>query len=169
MWGTSYSINDGKFELKGLTPTDTGLISKQDFLAREATIIQFEVTLMGNSPQDVILFNWDPKTFYRNSESDPGPIHIQIGGDASIIKVEQAELRFASPDNQAHKYAIEILKEGILAFFYDGQEIGKLPLPRQTIVNGKISFSGTGWIDNVLVITPTAINTPQPTTKPATK
>jgi hypothetical protein len=169
VWGTAFSLQDGMLELKGLTPTDTGLTSKQEFLARENTIIQFEVTLLGNSSQHQILFNWDPKTINRNPNTNPGPIHMQIGGENPAIKVGLAELPLPLLDNQLHKFEIKILKDSLVSFSIDGREIGKLPLPRLPIINGKISFSGSGRIDNINVFTPTEIIPTQSTLRPTNK
>ncbi len=158
-WGTAYAVRDGHLEFNGQVPDETGIYSKKVFLAKSGMIIRFIVRLTDTSPQDVILFNWDQIGFgSRKAGSLNGLIHIRIGGDnPTIIVGTKGKLPGLPSDTNSHTYEIRVLGNGSLTFFIDGTEKGTLPSPAVSI-NGSISFSGKGWIDDIVVIQSAASN-----------
>lgn len=154
MWGLPEAqiTANGELELTSQNPGDSGVTTQGSIQLRPGTIIQFLARVSDGGPQEVIFFDWDANKDDRTPDTGPGAIHLEIGNGWQQLETERNPLVCQNPlaDIELHNYEIRFGEDRVVTFWVDGEEICSLPgqgLPPK----GRISFSGRGWVDLVIV------------------
>jgi hypothetical protein len=153
--------NTSWLELVAQEPGAAGITSKREKPVPNApgVVIEFDAQLNEMYPQYALTFDWDLMSYDRGPENaDPGAIHLEI---------RRNKMQFATPmtasgcENElvgmvSHTFTLKIVDNQGVDLYLDGDglPICRIPNMGQDVVNGRISFSGLGWVTRVLVTEP---------------
>jgi hypothetical protein len=147
--GITYYLDlDAKPRAAGITSNTPQSI----FNLAPLTTIEFQAVLKDMSATDVLSLDWDPLPSIRNSASEPGPLHLDIGD--STVKLTVNDILFCEQrlqKNKTHIYRIQIDNEGRISLSMDDLQICAPALIELPGGEGRISISGSGRVDNLLI------------------
>lgn len=136
-------------------PRAAGITSKEIITVAPRLEIKFNAALKEISADNILTFDWDPGTESRNpDERDiPGLIHIQIdeNGAKLVIISDGQECTQELNVDENHEYAIIFEQNRNVTFRIDNEQICMLQIQIRPDTDGRISFSGRGWIVSVIV------------------
>ena len=157
-WGTPLpqigGMQELALELAGNAPAASGVTSLQKFSLVPGVRIQFSARIEGTAPQFAVVFDWDPSPLARTGNDGPRLISLAIQGDGVFLQVRTDKCLVSGVDTNAHTYRIDVLQGLSFAAFVDDRFGCQLTVPPLQNNQGVISFSGRGWIDQVIVIGP---------------
>jgi len=136
-------------------PRAAGITSKEIVTVAPGLEIKFNAALKEISADNILTFDWDSGTESRNpDEKDfPGSIHIQIDENgaklASISDGQECTQELNVYEN--HEYAIIFEQNRNVTFHIDNEQICMLQIQIRPDTDGRISFSGRGWVVSVTV------------------
>ena len=143
--------------LEASEPFGAGVTSKTVFSLTPGLQIQFEAELPRPGVVDQVLaLDWDAAGDVRQKNTGPGILRILIEKSQAILILAPNSKQCAADVNGelAHTYSARILDDDLVAFEVDGGLICQLPFSAGGSGEGRLSLSGMGLIDQVLVIIP---------------
>lgn len=130
----------------------TGVTTNENIAVSPPFNITFEAALDEISQDDTLVFDWQQE-INGNQAQDPGLVQVLIenGKAEMIITRPDPDCSTQIDDINYHNYHIRFDIGSIVTFIVDEQEICNLSLEGINIGNGKLTFSGRGWVDEILV------------------
>lgn len=138
---------DGDLDMVGVT-------YKEDISIEPILEISFDAALKDISPDDNLTFYWDPGSESRQPGKRPGPIQVLIGDEMAqlIIVQKNPACQYELPDNKSRTYSVAIGENSSVSFLVDGENVCSVTMQGLPESIGLISYSGRGWVDNVLIV-----------------
>ena len=132
---------------------DVGITARQSILLEPGLEINFRAALKGISPDDQLALIWDPGTSLRESGDGPGLIEVVLGdGTAQLIVVqENTACQQDLLDTEPRLYTVVISQDLNISFLIDNEMLCTVRIHGLQEDIGLISFTGLGWVDDVLV------------------
>jgi len=158
VWGTptpEIKSGFGNYLELNAEPRGAGITSNDPlpiFKLLPNTIIQFNANTVGFTAQDLLSVDWDPVQTIRRVGAEPGILHFDIGNTKMKLIVNNITIcDIPVMDAKDQPYRITIDEAGMVSL-----QIGDSVVcnPIQVVLptdDGKISFSGRGKIDNILI------------------
>ena len=158
VWGTpipEIKSGFGNYLELNAEPRGAGITSNDPlpiFKLLPNTIIQFNANTVGFTTQDLLSVDWDPVQTIRRVGAAPGILHFDIGNLKMKLVVNNITIcDIQIIDAKDEPYQITIDEAGMVSL-----KIGDLVVcnPIQVVLptdDGKISFSGRGKIDSILI------------------
>jgi len=101
---------------------------------------------------DILSVDWDPVEVIRQPDSDPGQLHIDIGAGRIVLSVRgQNTFNVRLPEANELSFSIQLENETI-SITLNEQELCPPTGVEFPPGEGRISFSGRGRLDNILVL-----------------
>jgi hypothetical protein len=131
-----------------------GVTYKEDVSIKPILEISFDAALKDISPDDNLAFYWDPGRESRQPGDGPGPIQVFLGDEMAqlIIVQENPACQYELLDIKSRTYSVTIGENSNVSFLVDGEMICTVFMQGLRESIGLISFSGRGWVDNVLIV-----------------
>lgn len=129
-----------------------GVTSLDNFSVSPVFEISFDAALIELSPDHSLAFDWyeDANGIEPGKE---GQIQILINQDQAEMVIFRPDPNCSSPinDTDFHTYRIRFESPSNAIFFIDDDQICTLKNEGFRIATGYLTFSGRGWIDDVII------------------
>ena len=141
-------------------PGEAGITSKIEINSSPGVEVVFEAQLNPNFPQFPLIFDWDPLNDPRKPDSEKfGVVHLEINTDRLVFMTpyhQQSTCMRLINGAQKYVYHIKFLESQGISMYVENSptepcslpNMGKPPMP------GRITFTGMGWLFNVIVTEP---------------
>lgn len=129
-----------------------GVTTLESFSVSPVFEVTFDAALIELSPDHAIAFDW-----YEEANGvepgQPGLIQIVINQEKAEMVILRSDPNCSSPirDTNFHTYQIRFDSQSNATFLIDNQQICTLTNQGFRIEVGKLTFSGRGWIDDVII------------------
>ena len=133
-------------------PRAAGITSDAIFSLTAETIIEFNAALKDSTPADILSVDWDPVEVIRQADSDRGQLYLDIGADRIVVSVGgQNTCSVPLPEANELSFSIRLENETI-SITLNEQELCPPSVVEFPPDEGRISFSGRGRLDKILVL-----------------
>lgn len=142
-------------QLLGDATNISGITSKTQVLIQPGSTISFKVNpeLEGG-----VFFNWDPGIDIRIPKAPAGPLHLAVFPDNVTLKIGGvASCEIPLEGNEMRTYQLIIQADYKVVLYINElaqEQCSFLPVLVLSNPDGLISFSGTGYVDDVIVTQP---------------
>lgn len=129
-----------------------GVTTLDNFSVSPVFEISFDAALTELSPDHSLAFDW-----YEGAngveEGQPGLIQIIIDQNNAEMVISRPDPNCSSPitDTNFHTYRVRFESPSNAAFFIDNDQICTLINEGLRIAIGYLTFSGRGWVDDVII------------------
>jgi hypothetical protein len=162
LWGDPEPLIESTLGLSYLrldasAPFGAGVTSKTVFLLTPGLQIQFEAELPRQSAiEPALALDWDAAGDTRQPNTSPGVLRILVQKSEAILMISSTNNQCAGDLNgeQAHTFVVRILEGALVAFEVDGGLVCQLPFANSNSGEGRLSLSGQGLVDQILVTVP---------------
>ena len=139
--------------LTGDQPGAAGITSKSILALAPGMSIQMAAQLQNALPYNILFLDWDAGSAFRDSESPPGVLHIEIRGDKVVLQTRSGRCEPKLDGAQLHRYEIRIQQGMALYFLVDGNETSSCRIPNSELLTtgGRLTISGVGMVHEILV------------------
>ncbi len=160
LWGSPFpqlrtGFSDRYMELLGEIPGTSGVASKLLIQLTPGTVIEFEARLVEDIPQSVIVFQWNPGEQKAQPIDRPGILQLTVDRRLLILETAMTQERCELPINGlvVHTYQLTFGDGGGVTVIVDFNPAQSCQVANIGIVpvDGRISFSGRGWVSSVKV------------------
>lgn len=160
LWGSPLPLlrtgfSDRYMELLSESPGTSGVASKLLIQLIPGTVIEFEARLVEDTPKSLIVFQWNPGLDKAQPRDRPGVLQLTIERTRLVLETAMTQGRCELPMDGlvVHTFQLEFFEGGAVEVIVDFapaqscrvENIGIVP------VDGRISFSGRGWVSSVKV------------------
>jgi hypothetical protein len=146
-------VVNGRLELASSLPGEAGVFSKTKIPLRPGTVVKFNTGILSN-PQSALplVFDWVSITQTNGPIKSPGFMRLEITDKEAVIKIGTNVVTIPLENKSTHSFEIQIIKPRRAVFLIDDKksELDLLVTPQ----DGYIAFSGSGWVDDLLVTGP---------------
>jgi hypothetical protein len=146
-------VVNGRLELTSSQPGEAGLFSKTRIPLRQGTVVQFDTgSLSSTQSTPPLQFDWVSITQTNGPIQSVGFMRLEVTNDQAVITIGTNVITIPLEDKATHAIEVQIIRTRRVAFLIDDKktELDLLVSPQ----DGYISFSGNGWVDDLLVTGP---------------